>query len=83
VTEFGAGIDPFQVDLLVGESLHLGDEGLSQSDRSSLRSNTATADHDEVLVNHTIVREATHWIDSLLGDIVFRSTILLSFDGQR
>ena len=35
-----------------------------------LGSDAAALDHDEVLLDLTVVREAAHWVDRLVGDVV-------------
>jgi len=82
VSVLGAGVDPLEVDLLEGEPLRLGDERFTEGDGASLGSNTGSTDHDEVLVDHSIVWEATHRVDGLLGDIVVCGTVLLAFRGN-
>lgn len=51
---------------------------LSQSDNTFLRTHTASLKHDEVIVNFTIVREPTHWSDTLLSDIVLSGGVVLN-----
>ena len=34
-------------------------------------------DHDEVLLDLAVVREASHGVDRLVGDIVFRGSVVL------
>ena len=34
-------------------------------------------DHDEVLLDLAVVREASHGVDGLVGDIVFRGSVVL------
>ena len=50
---------------------------LSQSEHTLLRSNAATLDHDEVLLDQTVVREATHGVDGLVSQIVIGGSVVL------
>ena len=63
MAHLGRGIDELEVDLLESVSGNLREERLSESDDSLLRSHDATADHDPVLVDLTVMREATHGSD--------------------
>jgi len=71
VTEFGRRVNELEVDLLQGGTLGVDEEALSESQNPLLRTNAATLDHEEVVVDLTIMRETTHWSDALLGQIVF------------
>ena len=70
VTHLGRSVDELEVDLLQGVSADLGEERLSESDDSLLGSHDATSEHDPVLVDLTVVGEAAHGGDGLLGQIV-------------
>lgn len=59
MTEFGGGIDPFKVDLFEGEAFFVIDQRFAKSKWALLWTNTATTDHDEVLIDETIMREST------------------------
>lgn len=48
---------------------------LSQSDDTLLRTYAAALDHDEVLLNDAVVREAAHRVDRLLGRVELGGTI--------
>ena len=50
---------------------------LAESEDSLLGSHHAAVQHEEVLVDHTVVGEATHWVDALLCKIEFGATIVL------
>ena len=50
---------------------------LSQRQDPLLRSNAATLDHDEVLLDLSVMRETAHWIDGLVGQIVVCGGIVL------
>lgn len=70
VAHLGRSVDELEVDFLHGRAGDLGEEGLSESDDSLLRSHDATLDHDPVLVDLTVVGETSHGGDGLLGQIV-------------
>jgi hypothetical protein len=70
VAHLGRSVDELEVDFLDGAAGHLGEEGLSEGDDTLLRSHDATLKHDPVLVDLTVVGEATHGGDGLLGQIV-------------
>jgi len=70
VTHLGRGIDELEIDLLEGDARNLGQEGLTKSDDTLLGSHDATLKHDPVLVDFTVVREATHGGDRLLSEVV-------------
>lgn len=69
VSDLGAGINKFEGDLLKSGSGDSGNDGLSDETDSLLRSNATTLDHDEVVINHTIMGEATDRGDGLLSQI--------------
>ena len=50
---------------------------LSQREHTLLRSDAATLDHDEVLLDHTVVREAAHRVDGLVSQVVIGSSVVL------
>lgn len=50
---------------------------LSEGDDSLLRSHAAALQHDEVIVDLTIVGEATHGGDALLRQIILGGSIVL------
>lgn len=57
--EFRASVDPLEADLLASETLRLDNEGLSQRDRSFLGPDTTSANHEEILIDQPVMREAT------------------------
>jgi len=77
VTEFGGGIDPFKVDLLQSHSLGVGDKRFTEGKDSFLGSNTTSFQHDEVVLDLTIMREASHRCDRFVGKISFGSSVVL------
>lgn len=50
---------------------------LPKRDHALLRTHATSLDHDEVIVNFTVMREATHGRDALVGKIILRRSIVL------
>lgn len=69
VTELGGGVDELQLDLLQGSTAGVDDQRLAQNQGTLLRTSAATLDHDEVVLDNTIMMEATHGSDGLGGKI--------------
>ena len=49
---------------------------LSKGKDTLLRSNTTSLDHDEILLNLSVVRESSHGVDGFVGQIVFRGCVV-------
>merc|ERR1740128_1200610 len=64
-------------DLLQIPLLGMGQEGLSEGEDSLLVSNASSLQEDEVLLNFSIVRESTHGVDGLIGQIVLGGGVVL------
>jgi len=77
VTDLGGGIDELEGDFLQSGSLGLGQERLTEGENTLLGSHHGPLDHEPVLVNLTIVREASHRGDALLGQIVSGASVVL------
>merc|ERR1719512_11076 len=77
VAELGAGVDELEVDLLKSPLLGVGEERLPQGQSSLLGPNAATLDHDEVLLDLSIVGESTHWVDGLVSNDVLGGSVVL------
>ena len=77
MTKLGAGVHELELDLLESLPLGVGQEGLSQGENTLLGSNAASLDHDEVLLDLSVVREATHGVDGLVGQVVVCGSIVL------
>jgi len=78
VTHLGAGVDELELDLLQSLPLGVNQKGLSQSENTLLRSNAASLDHDEVLLDQTVMGESTHGVDGLVSQIVVGGGIVLN-----
>merc|ERR1719507_2842493 len=55
----------------------VGEERLPQGQSSLLGPNAATLDHDEVLLDLSIVGESTHWVDGLVSNVVLGGSVVL------
>ncbi|RUP51504.1 hypothetical protein BC936DRAFT_147775 [Jimgerdemannia flammicorona] len=69
VTELGRSIHKLKGDLLKGRSLSMRDKGLAEGEDALLCTDASTLDHDEVLVDITVVGEPAQGRDGFLGDI--------------
>jgi len=76
VTELGGGIDALEVDLLQVLSLVVNQEWLSEEDWSLSDAHARTLDHDKVVLDVTVVWEATNWVDALFGQIGLGRTVV-------
>lgn len=77
VSKFRAGVDELEVDGFEGRALGVHQERLSQGDDALLGSDAAALDHQEVIVDLSVVGEATHWGDRLVGDVVLGGGVVL------
>merc|ERR1719370_880730 len=62
VAELGAGVDELEVDLLQGPLLG---------------PNAASLDHDEVLLDLSIMGESTHGVDRLVSNVILSGSVVL------
>lgn len=62
MTEFGRGVDPFEVDLLKGLARSVGVERFTESDDSLLDTRNGALEQDEVVLDLTIVDESSQTI---------------------
>jgi len=76
MTKFGRGVDEFKIDLFQSCSLRVGQQALSQSENSLLRPNTATLDHQKVIVDLSVMRETAHWSDTLFCQVILRRRVV-------
>merc|ERR1711966_101932 len=77
VPELGRGVDELEGDVLEGSPGSLRQEGLAGGDNPLLGAHAAALDHHEVLHHGTVVGEATHRGDGLLGEIEFSRGVLV------
>jgi len=69
VTELGRSIDELELNLLEGHTLGLCDERSTQRDGTLASTTDAALQHDKVLLDDTVLWEATHWSDALLDRV--------------
>jgi len=77
VTDLGRGIDELNLDLLGSGVAGLGEVALSEDNWSLASTNNTTLDHDEVLIDNTVVREATKRSNVLLNSISISGSVVL------
>ena len=83
MTKLGACVDELEIDLLQGSLLCVDEKGLSQGEDTLLRANATTLNHDEILLNLTIVGEATHGVDGLVRKVIISGGVVLHQLKQR
>jgi len=76
VSELGGGIDTLEVDLLEVLSLVVDQEWLSQKNGSLSDAHARALDHDEVVLDLTVVWEASDWVDALFGEVGLSGTVV-------
>lgn len=69
VTELGGSIDELELDLLQVPARGVDHERLADGDDALLGSGDGSLDHEEVVLDDTVVGEASHGGDDLLGDV--------------
>ena len=77
VTKLGGGINELEIDLLQGSLLGVSEQRLPEGEHPLLGTNAAALDHEETLLHFTVVREATHGVDGLVGKIVVGAGVVL------
>jgi len=75
MAELGSRIDELELDLFQSSAGLLGEEGLAQGEDAALGADDATLEHQELLVDDTVVRETAHRGDGLLGKIGFGASV--------
>lgn len=71
VSVLGGCVDEFDIEFLGHPGLGAWEESLANDDWSLAGTDNATLDQEEVFVDGTVVREATHGSDVLLNGIIF------------
>merc|ERR1711915_438612 len=82
MSELGGGVDELEGDLLEVSPRGVDHEGLSKGEDSLLGSSDATLEDQEVVLDKTVVRESTHGVDVLLGDVSVGGSVGLVFSGS-
>jgi len=75
---FGTCVNKFKTlcDFLLGCTGLLGVKGSAEGENALSGANYGTLQKQEVVSNDTIVRETSHWSDSLFGEVGFRGGVL-------
>ena len=74
-TELGRGVDELELDLLEIPAGSVNHERLADGDDTLLRAGDGALQHEEVVLDDTVMRETTHGSDRLLGDIVLSGRV--------
>ena len=69
-TELRGGVDELELDLLEVTTACVNHERLAEGDNTLLGSGDGTLEHEVVVLDDTVVGEATHGSNALLGDIM-------------
>lgn len=69
MTELGGGIDELEADLLQRGTAGVDNHGLTEGEHAFFGTDTASLDHEEVVLDNTVVGEATHGGDGLGGQV--------------
>jgi len=76
MSHFGGGIDKGQFDGFHSGTRSLLEERLSEGDWTLLRSHNTSLDHDEIVLDQTVVNETTDGVDGFVSDIRGGGTIV-------
>lgn len=76
MTEFRSGIDRFKIDFLQIFSFVVSQKRLPQQNWSLPDSHATSLDHDEIVLNFTVVRKASDWIDGFFSQIGLGRTVV-------
>lgn len=69
VAELAGGVDELEADLLEAGTAGVDDHGLAEGEDALLDTNAAALNHDKVVLDNTIVGEATHGGNALDGQV--------------
>ena len=75
--ELRRGVDELELDLLEIPTRSVNHEGLADGDDTLLRAGDGALQHEVVVLDDTVVREAAHGGNGLLRDVVLRGRIAL------
>jgi len=82
VAHLGGSVDELEADLLEGSVVGGRDDGLAECEEAATSADAAALDHDKVLVNNTIVGEATHGSDGLGAEVELGLAVALLADTE-
>ena len=77
VADLGGGVDELELDLLERTTVGGREDGLTEGEDASLGAEAAALDHEEVVLDKTVVGEAAHGGDGLLGEVELSVTAAL------
>jgi len=77
MSHLGGGVDELDVNLLGSSIVGLGKERLSKSNSSLSGSHDSTSDHEEVVVDNSIMGESSERGDVLLSNIGLSGGVVL------
>lgn len=69
--ELGAGVHKFELNFLEIPTARVDHERFANGDHTLLGTRNGSLEHQKVVLDDTVVGEATHGCDGLLGSIVF------------
>ena len=75
--ELRRGINELELNLLQIPTRGVNHQRLADRDDTLLRARDRTLEHEEVVLNNTVVREATHGRDGFFGRVEFGTRIRL------
>ena len=79
--ELRRGVDELELDLLEVTARGVDHERLAEGDHALLGAGNGALEHQVVVLDDTVVREATHGRDGLLGDVGVRRGVALVVSG--
>merc|ERR1719159_2068004 len=77
VAHLGSGVDELEVDVLQSGTGSLLQQRLAEGDGTLLGANDATLDQNKVILDKTVVNEATDGVDGLVGDVDLGGAVVL------
>jgi hypothetical protein len=77
MTKFAAGINELDVDLLQSLPLSVGEERLAECKYPLLDATGGTTDHNVIVIDFSVMGEASEWGDGLLRQIVLCGGVVL------
>merc|ERR1712048_795485 len=77
MTNLGSSIDKLESNLFQILPLGVGNQRLSQNNSSLSDTHARTLDHEEIVLDLTVVGEATDGVDGFFGQISFSGTVIL------
>jgi len=76
VAKLGGGVDELEIDLLQGTTVGAWVQALAEREDTLGNTDSAALEHEEVVLDDSVVGEATHGVDALLCQIVSSAGIV-------